>query len=146
MHLVELEIRCLFYLYICIMHSGSLTLTNDDREASHIVNLYWVDIEAFLSWACSLRLALQIQVIMAQSNLKKILAGTILIWNLLCRMTIAIFAGCTFFLRIKKLTILEKNRLKTSIKENGGQIAFGLNQEVCLGLTSLVGRAAHSRK
>ncbi|XP_032075718.1 protein mono-ADP-ribosyltransferase PARP4 isoform X2 [Thamnophis elegans] len=44
-------------------------------------------------------------------------------------MTIAIFAGCTFFLRIKKLTILEKNRLKTSIKENGGQIAFGLNQE-----------------
>ncbi|XP_058041921.1 protein mono-ADP-ribosyltransferase PARP4 isoform X1 [Ahaetulla prasina] len=44
-------------------------------------------------------------------------------------MTIAIFSGCTFFLRIKKLTILEKNRLKKSIKENGGRIAFGLNQE-----------------
>ncbi|XP_070605865.1 protein mono-ADP-ribosyltransferase PARP4 isoform X1 [Erythrolamprus reginae] len=44
-------------------------------------------------------------------------------------MTIAIFDGCTFFLRIKKLTILEKNRLKKSIKENGGQIAFMLNQE-----------------
>ncbi|XP_015672315.1 protein mono-ADP-ribosyltransferase PARP4 [Protobothrops mucrosquamatus] len=44
-------------------------------------------------------------------------------------MTIATFARCIFFLRIKKLTILEKNRLKKSIKENGGQIAFGLNQE-----------------
>lgn len=80
------------------------------------------------------RLALQIQLVMAQSNKKKILAGTILIWNLLCRMTIATFASCIFFLRIKKLTILEKNRLKKSIKENGGQIAFGLNQEVCVAL------------
>ncbi|XP_015745662.2 poly [ADP-ribose] polymerase 4 [Python bivittatus] len=44
-------------------------------------------------------------------------------------MTIAIFASCAFFLRIKKLTILEKNKLKRCIKENGGQIAFGLNQE-----------------
>ncbi|XP_063161870.1 protein mono-ADP-ribosyltransferase PARP4 [Candoia aspera] len=44
-------------------------------------------------------------------------------------MTIAIFASCAFFLRMKKLTILEKNRLKRCIKENGGQISFGLNQE-----------------
>uniref|UniRef100_A0A8C5RSJ3 Poly [ADP-ribose] polymerase n=1 Tax=Laticauda laticaudata TaxID=8630 RepID=A0A8C5RSJ3_LATLA len=44
-------------------------------------------------------------------------------------MAVAIFASCIFFLKIKKLKIIEKNRLKRSIKENGGQIAFGLNQQ-----------------
>uniref|UniRef100_A0A670Y543 Uncharacterized protein n=1 Tax=Pseudonaja textilis TaxID=8673 RepID=A0A670Y543_PSETE len=44
-------------------------------------------------------------------------------------MAVAIFASCIFFLKIKKLKIIEKNRLKKSIKENGGQIAFGLNQQ-----------------
>ncbi|XP_044297742.1 protein mono-ADP-ribosyltransferase PARP4-like [Varanus komodoensis] len=41
----------------------------------------------------------------------------------------AIFANCVFFLRLTKLHIREKNRLKNSIKENGGKIQFVLNQE-----------------
>nr|XP_060626958.1 protein mono-ADP-ribosyltransferase PARP4 isoform X2 [Anolis sagrei ordinatus] len=44
-------------------------------------------------------------------------------------MTTAVFANCAFFLRVKKLTIQEKNRLKNCIQENGGQIKFVLNQE-----------------
>ncbi|XP_066476989.1 protein mono-ADP-ribosyltransferase PARP4 [Tiliqua scincoides] len=44
-------------------------------------------------------------------------------------MTVSVFATCVFFLRVKRLTILEKNRLKNCIKQNGGQIAFVLNHE-----------------
>ncbi|XP_062983799.1 protein mono-ADP-ribosyltransferase PARP4 [Elgaria multicarinata webbii] len=44
-------------------------------------------------------------------------------------MTGGIFANCVFFLKVKKLSILEKNRLKNWIKENGGQIKFVLNHE-----------------
>ncbi|KAJ6662349.1 hypothetical protein lerEdw1_012513 [Lerista edwardsae] len=45
------------------------------------------------------------------------------------RMTVSVFANCVFFLRVKRLTILEKNKLKNCIKENGGQISFVLNHE-----------------
>ncbi|XP_042313187.1 protein mono-ADP-ribosyltransferase PARP4-like isoform X2 [Sceloporus undulatus] len=44
-------------------------------------------------------------------------------------MTVAIFANCAFFLRVKKLTIQGKNRLKNCIRENDGQVKFVLNQE-----------------
>ncbi|KAM7179848.1 protein mono-ADP-ribosyltransferase PARP4 isoform 5-T5 [Macrochelys suwanniensis] len=44
-------------------------------------------------------------------------------------MTVAIFANCVFFLKVKHLPIQEKNRLRTCIKENGGIIYFVLNHE-----------------
>ncbi|XP_072849781.2 protein mono-ADP-ribosyltransferase PARP4 isoform X1 [Pogona vitticeps] len=44
-------------------------------------------------------------------------------------MTVAIFANCVFYLKVKKLQSLEKKKLKSCIKENGGQITFVLNQE-----------------
>ncbi|XP_053163691.1 protein mono-ADP-ribosyltransferase PARP4 isoform X4 [Hemicordylus capensis] len=44
-------------------------------------------------------------------------------------MIVKVFANCAFFLKLKKLTIQEKNRLKCCIKENGGQIKFVLNHE-----------------
>ncbi|KAJ7320166.1 hypothetical protein JRQ81_019677 [Phrynocephalus forsythii] len=44
-------------------------------------------------------------------------------------MTVAIFANCVFYLRVKKLTSLEKNKLKSCVKENGGHITFVLNHE-----------------
>ncbi|CAI5773211.1 protein mono-ADP-ribosyltransferase PARP4 [Podarcis lilfordi] len=44
-------------------------------------------------------------------------------------MTVKIFANCVFFVKVKKLSVLEKSRLNGCIKENGGQIKFVLNHE-----------------
>ncbi|XP_034971015.1 protein mono-ADP-ribosyltransferase PARP4 isoform X2 [Zootoca vivipara] len=44
-------------------------------------------------------------------------------------MTVTIFANCAFFVKVKKLSVLEKSRLNGCIKENGGQIKFVLNHE-----------------
>jgi len=48
----------------------------------------------------------------------------------------AIFANCVFFLKVKYLPIQEKNRLKASIKNNGGVINFVLNHKVSSGFIS----------
>ncbi|XP_015284983.1 PREDICTED: poly [ADP-ribose] polymerase 4 [Gekko japonicus] len=40
-----------------------------------------------------------------------------------------IFTNCGFFLKLKKITIQEKNKLKDCIKENGGQITFAINDK-----------------
>ncbi|XP_033002167.1 protein mono-ADP-ribosyltransferase PARP4 [Lacerta agilis] len=44
-------------------------------------------------------------------------------------MTVKFFANCVFFVKVKKLSVLEKSRLNGCIKENGGQIKFVLNHE-----------------
>ncbi|XP_067418928.1 protein mono-ADP-ribosyltransferase PARP4 [Emydura macquarii macquarii] len=44
-------------------------------------------------------------------------------------MTATVFAHCVFFLKVKHLSIQEKNKLSTCIKENGGIIYFVLNHE-----------------
>ncbi|XP_077197749.1 protein mono-ADP-ribosyltransferase PARP4 isoform X2 [Paroedura picta] len=40
-----------------------------------------------------------------------------------------IFTDCGFFLKLKKITIQEKNKLKECIKGNGGQITFSINDK-----------------
>ncbi|XP_060091291.1 protein mono-ADP-ribosyltransferase PARP4 [Heteronotia binoei] len=40
-----------------------------------------------------------------------------------------IFTNCGFFLKLKKITIQEKNKLKDCIKGNGGQITFAINDK-----------------
>ncbi|NXU50981.1 PARP4 polymerase, partial [Turnix velox] len=41
----------------------------------------------------------------------------------------AILADCVFFVKVKYLPIQEKSRLKACIKENGGEVNFGLNHK-----------------
>nr|XP_008537959.1 PREDICTED: poly [ADP-ribose] polymerase 4 [Equus przewalskii] len=45
------------------------------------------------------------------------------------RMTVGIFANCTFCLKVKHLPRQQKKKLQTDIKENGGKFSFLLNPQ-----------------
>ncbi|XP_036108057.1 protein mono-ADP-ribosyltransferase PARP4 [Molossus molossus] len=45
------------------------------------------------------------------------------------RMTVGVFANCTFYLKVKHLGRQQKKKLQTDIKENGGNVSLSLNPQ-----------------
>ncbi|XP_030058252.1 protein mono-ADP-ribosyltransferase PARP4 [Microcaecilia unicolor] len=44
-------------------------------------------------------------------------------------MAVGIFANCVFFLKVNRLSVLDKKKIKSHIQENGGVISFVLNEK-----------------